>query len=167
MKKTDATISRNWISISEAAEYIGVSQDTLRRWEKKGKLVPRRTIGKHRRYSKNQLEQVLKQPMEQIIQQKPAPETITKPIQVTQSISTTPPMPPPSLTTQTTPAVSNYQSSNSILTFLNNTKTIIIISVIILFLLIASYLLLTTIRKNSAKEELLSPVPNHTQSLSQ
>jgi putative resolvase len=39
------------VSISEAANVLGVSVTTLRRWEKEGKLLPDRTHSGHRRYS--------------------------------------------------------------------------------------------------------------------
>ncbi len=38
------------LSISEAAYLLGVSTDTLRRWEKEGKITSERTKGGHRRY---------------------------------------------------------------------------------------------------------------------
>src|SRR5215475_6003958 len=38
------------VSISEAAEALGVSITTLRRWEAAGKLVAEHTAGGHRRY---------------------------------------------------------------------------------------------------------------------
>jgi excisionase family DNA binding protein len=38
------------VSISEAAEALGVSVPTLRRWEASGKLVAEHTAGGHRRY---------------------------------------------------------------------------------------------------------------------
>lgn len=38
------------LSISEAAYILGVSTDTLRRWEKEGKITSCRTEGGHRRY---------------------------------------------------------------------------------------------------------------------
>jgi excisionase family DNA binding protein len=38
------------ISISEAADLLGVSVTTLRRWEKEGKLISDRTHSGHRRY---------------------------------------------------------------------------------------------------------------------
>lgn len=43
---------KDLLSIGEAAKFLGVSIDTLRRWDKKGKLKARRMSGeKHRRYS--------------------------------------------------------------------------------------------------------------------
>ena len=38
------------LSSSEAAYLLGVSTDTLRRWDKEGKIVSTRTEGGHRRY---------------------------------------------------------------------------------------------------------------------
>ena len=38
------------LSRSEAAYILGVSTDTLRRWEKEGKITSTRTEGGHRRY---------------------------------------------------------------------------------------------------------------------
>lgn len=42
-------------SISVAADKLGVSVSTLRRWEREGKLVPQRTAGGQRRYAAQQL----------------------------------------------------------------------------------------------------------------
>jgi excisionase family DNA binding protein len=41
-----------YVGIKEAANYLGVSPQTIRRWEKEGRLLPcRRTKGKQRRYN--------------------------------------------------------------------------------------------------------------------
>src|SRR3979411_3151988 len=40
-----------FISIKQAAQILGVSPKTLRRWEEKGVLSPHRTMGNKRRYS--------------------------------------------------------------------------------------------------------------------
>lgn len=61
--KTEAALLKKWFNISEAAKYLSISQDTLRRWEKKGKLIPRRTMGKHRRYSLDQLQEIYSLPI--------------------------------------------------------------------------------------------------------
>ena len=45
----------NYVSIGEAAEIIGVTENTLRRWEQAGRLIPQRTPGGHRRYDLDQL----------------------------------------------------------------------------------------------------------------
>ena len=39
-----------FLTISEAGDLLGMSISTLRRWEREGKLVPRRTIGNQRPY---------------------------------------------------------------------------------------------------------------------
>src|SRR3989344_8306619 len=44
------------ISIQEAANILRVSTKTLRRWDKQGTLVPQRTAGNQRRYSRSQVE---------------------------------------------------------------------------------------------------------------
>lgn len=48
--------------IGEAASILGVSVDTLRRWEKEGKLTPQRTDGGHRRYRRADLKPLVKSP---------------------------------------------------------------------------------------------------------
>lgn len=47
---------KNKISISEAAKYLDVSIDTLRRWDQKDKLRAERSKGGHRYYSQPNLE---------------------------------------------------------------------------------------------------------------
>ena len=45
------SMSRKMVSIHEAAEFLGVAAQTLRRWEREGKLTPdERTPGGRRRY---------------------------------------------------------------------------------------------------------------------
>lgn len=46
------------LTISEAAEILGVSDETLRLWEKAGKIKPSYTEGKHRRYQKADVEKL-------------------------------------------------------------------------------------------------------------
>ena len=48
----DVILSRmeRYASISEAAQALGVSITTLRRWEASGRLVAEHTAGGHRRY---------------------------------------------------------------------------------------------------------------------
>lgn len=46
-------------SISEAARYLGVFPLTLRNWEKKGKIKPFRTPGRHRRFRKSELDEII------------------------------------------------------------------------------------------------------------
>lgn len=47
------------MNIKQAAEYLNVSQDCLRKWDKAGKLKPLKTSGRHRRYSKDMLDEYL------------------------------------------------------------------------------------------------------------
>ncbi len=44
------------MNIGEAAERLGISPTTLRRWEQSGKLIPERTQGNQRRYRLSQIE---------------------------------------------------------------------------------------------------------------
>jgi len=46
------------MNIGEAAERLGISPTTLRRWEQSGKLIPERTQGNQRRYRLSQIEPV-------------------------------------------------------------------------------------------------------------
>ena len=55
------------ISIFKASEILGVSVSTLRRWELEGKLIPQRTLGGHRRYSKEAIEKLYKQSNKEVI----------------------------------------------------------------------------------------------------
>lgn len=54
------TGSLDWLTIGEAAKYLGVSKDTLRRWEKRGKIKSYRTPGGRRRYTMYDLELAMK-----------------------------------------------------------------------------------------------------------
>jgi excisionase family DNA binding protein len=49
------------ISIQKAAEILGVCDETLRNWEKEGKIKPFYTNGKHRRYYKEDIEELKKE----------------------------------------------------------------------------------------------------------
>ena len=44
------------LTIKQAAQYLNVSQDTMRKWDAAGKLTPLKTSGGHRRYRKSQLD---------------------------------------------------------------------------------------------------------------
>lgn len=45
-----------WMSIGQAAKYLGVSRDTLRRWEEKGKIKAIRSPTDRRYYTKTILD---------------------------------------------------------------------------------------------------------------
>lgn len=49
-------MDKNLLTISETAEILGISVDTLRRWDEKGQLKSIRSLGGHRYYSKEQIE---------------------------------------------------------------------------------------------------------------
>jgi len=44
------------LSIGEASEYLGISIDTLRRWERRGRINPLRSPGGHRYFSRTDLD---------------------------------------------------------------------------------------------------------------
>jgi len=52
-------VTNNLIDISEAAQRLGVTIETLRRWDKLGKLKPVRTFGNHRRYRLDEIETIV------------------------------------------------------------------------------------------------------------
>lgn len=47
------------LNIAQASQYLNVSDDTLRLWDKNGKLKPLKTVGGHRRYRKEDLDKFL------------------------------------------------------------------------------------------------------------
>jgi len=46
----------NLVSIGKAADQLGVCEETLRQWDREGKLVPVKTAGNHRRYRMEDIE---------------------------------------------------------------------------------------------------------------
>ena len=59
MSPDSNTGSRRWLRLAEAAETLGVSHNTLRRWSDAGVLRCYRTSGGHRRYRRSDLERFL------------------------------------------------------------------------------------------------------------
>lgn len=49
-----------WISIEEAAEYLGVRSATIRDWIRKGKGVPAQKIGKQWKFKCSELDEWIK-----------------------------------------------------------------------------------------------------------
>lgn len=49
------------LASGEASKLIGVSRDTLKRWEKKGRITSLRTPDNHRRYRRGDVEALLTQ----------------------------------------------------------------------------------------------------------
>ena len=53
---------RDYLRISEAAEYLGVSPNTLRNWENAGKIVAHRhPVNGYRLFEREELDALLKQ----------------------------------------------------------------------------------------------------------
>ena len=53
---------RDYLRISEAADYLGVSPNTLRNWEKAGKVVAHRhPINGYRLFKREELDELLRQ----------------------------------------------------------------------------------------------------------
>jgi MerR family transcriptional regulator, copper efflux regulator len=56
-KAEDAGILKDYMTIAEAADYVGVSPMTLRRWDKAGKLhAKRHPMNRYRLYKKSDLD---------------------------------------------------------------------------------------------------------------
>ena len=52
---------KNYLKILEAAEYLGVTSQTLRNWDKDGKLKPyRHPLNNYRMYKKSDLDKLFK-----------------------------------------------------------------------------------------------------------
>ena len=50
----------DYLSVKEAAEFLGVSKDTVRRWDRKGKLKAyRHPMNRYRLYKKEDLQKIL------------------------------------------------------------------------------------------------------------
>ena len=53
---------RDYLRISEAAEHVGVCSNTLRNWERAGKIVAHRhPINKYRLFKREELDELLRQ----------------------------------------------------------------------------------------------------------
>lgn len=52
-------MSNGLLSIRKAAEYLDVTEDCLRKWEKGGKITPLKTAGGHRRYKREDLDRLV------------------------------------------------------------------------------------------------------------
>lgn len=60
MKSKHPAFSADHLRVGEAAALIGVSADTLRRWEKSGRISSFRTPTGHRRFRRDDVEALLK-----------------------------------------------------------------------------------------------------------
>lgn len=50
----------SWIGINEAAEYLGVTKETVRNWIKREKGIPARKIGKLWKFKRSELDSWVK-----------------------------------------------------------------------------------------------------------
>ena len=67
------------LTISQAAKLLGVHPDTLRRWEKAGKLSPIRFVSRgHRRYRSDELMDLIKNSTQQKADPSPTLERVLK-----------------------------------------------------------------------------------------
>ncbi len=61
-KETEVENLRDFLRISEAAEYLGVSKNTLRNWTNAGKIaVHRHPVNDYRLFKKEELDALLQQ----------------------------------------------------------------------------------------------------------
>jgi excisionase family DNA binding protein len=52
-------VSRSWLTASQVARRLHVSPKTVSRWAKDGRLAHRRTLGGHRRYDPELIDQLV------------------------------------------------------------------------------------------------------------
>lgn len=57
----EATAGEELATIGEAARFLGVSAQTLIRWERDGRIRAARTLGGHRRFDRDQLRELREQ----------------------------------------------------------------------------------------------------------
>jgi excisionase family DNA binding protein len=56
----DPEVVSEFLSVGEAAVMLGVSVDTMRRWDRDGRITALRTPTKHRRFRRSDVETLLK-----------------------------------------------------------------------------------------------------------
>lgn len=52
----EMTLNDKWISIEEAADYLGIKPVTLRSWIRNGKGVPAHKVGKQWKFKRSELD---------------------------------------------------------------------------------------------------------------
>ena len=62
VQSTAVAIKQKYLAIGEAAYVLGISVDTLRRWEKKGSIAAIRPNGKNRLFSEQEIKRLLANP---------------------------------------------------------------------------------------------------------
>lgn len=95
------------LSIGGAAEFLGISIDTLRRWEKKGKVVAFRSPGGHRYFEKEKLKNLFNQKYT-----RDEPRMTVKPPAEERKI--VPEVPPTPVTQETQKVVENKETSTTV-----------------------------------------------------
>lgn len=86
----------NRLSIGDAADYLGVSIDTLRRWEKKEKIKALRSPGGHRYFDKSDLDKLFGTKYERVEETtRPNVSDKFKQIEVVEESDPTPPIDTP------------------------------------------------------------------------
>ncbi len=88
-----------WLSIGQAAEILGVSVDTLRRWEKAKKIKAYRSPSNRRIYHRDELSHIYASSTPQL---EPLPAPITKPIENVEPIASPSFAPPPPISGSST-----------------------------------------------------------------
>lgn len=56
----DINISDKWVSIEYAADYLDISQDTIRNWIRKNNGIPAHKIGKQWKFKLSELDEWVK-----------------------------------------------------------------------------------------------------------
>ncbi len=52
---------RSWLTVGEAAAFLGVSEPALRKWADAGRIPSYRTLGGHRRFRASEIKRCLEQ----------------------------------------------------------------------------------------------------------
>lgn len=87
MQKKQVVEGPTWMTIGDAAKYLGVSRDTLRRWDKKwGGAKAVRSPSNHRYYTKKQLDQLMSSARGEVVTDTDQPLKVNRSQIVTYSI---------------------------------------------------------------------------------
>jgi len=100
-------------SIGKSSEYLGVSIDTLRRWEKKGVITAYRSPGGHRYFLRPDLDKLFGQKYARVTSTEPKEQPLptVKPHTISQDITSTPqpPIQPAKVELVPTPKLANVE----------------------------------------------------------
>ena len=59
IRSTDRSREPEWLTLGQAARYLGVAQSTIRKWSDNGRIRVYKTPGRHRRYRRDDLDAFL------------------------------------------------------------------------------------------------------------